>query len=47
VPFSGYQTFDELTVDTYLGIAVPEYMYEWPNQGLLEYKAPGPPVWAG
>ncbi|KAK0614625.1 glycoside hydrolase [Immersiella caudata] len=29
------------------GIAVPEYMYEWPNQGLLEYKPPGPPLWTG
>ncbi|KAK4443565.1 glycoside hydrolase [Podospora aff. communis PSN243] len=29
------------------GIAVPEYMYEWPNQGLMDYLPPGPPLWAG
>jgi hypothetical protein len=41
VRFPGaYQLSDE-------GIAVPEYMYEWPNQKLLEYKAPGPPKWMG
>lgn len=29
------------------GLAVPEYMYEWPNTGLLGYKPPGPPLWSG
>ncbi|KAK4214948.1 lytic polysaccharide monooxygenase [Rhypophila decipiens] len=29
------------------GILVQEHIYEWPNSGLLQYKAPGPPVWTG
>ncbi|KAK3357257.1 glycoside hydrolase [Lasiosphaeria hispida] len=33
-----YQLSDE-------GINVPEYMYDWPNSRLMEYKPPGPPMW--
>ncbi|KAK0638448.1 glycosyl hydrolase family 61-domain-containing protein [Cercophora newfieldiana] len=29
------------------GLAVPEYMYEWPNTRLTEYKPPGPALWTG
>ncbi|KAK3312691.1 fungal cellulose binding domain-containing protein [Apodospora peruviana] len=29
------------------GILVEERVYDWPSSGLLEYKAPGPPVWTG
>lgn len=29
------------------GIDVPESIYDWPNSNLLQYKAPGPPVWTG
>ncbi|KAK3388046.1 glycoside hydrolase, partial [Podospora didyma] len=29
------------------GIWVAENIYDWPSSGLLDYKAPGPPVWTG
>lgn len=29
------------------GIMVKQEMYDWPLQGLLGYKPPGPPVWTG